>query len=103
MHPEISLHGKAEDLVTTVQTKNPALWKRAQNQNRDVHDAWDARTRMQADEHPEAMQAEMDSLSARYEILDTTSLLSRYAFIPGTSDGLEFTSPRIFCMEDGYI
>jgi membrane associated rhomboid family serine protease len=82
MHPELNLQGKAQDLVTTVQTKNPALWKQAQNQNRDIHDAWDARMRMAADEHPEAMQQEMDSLSARYEELDATSLLSKYAFIP---------------------
>jgi membrane associated rhomboid family serine protease len=82
MHPELNIQGKAQDLVTTVQTRNPTLWKEAKNQNRDVHDAWDARMRMQADEHPEAMQEEMDSLSVRYEALDTTSLLTNYAFIP---------------------
>jgi membrane associated rhomboid family serine protease len=90
MHPELNLHGKAQDLVTTVQTKNPALWKQVQNQNRDAHDAWDARIRMQADEHPEAMQAEMDSLSERYEALDTTSLLSRYAFIPANPTAISY-------------
>jgi membrane associated rhomboid family serine protease len=90
MHPELNIHGKAEDLVTTVQTKNPALWKQAQNQNRDVHDPWDARIRMQADEHPEAMQAEMDSLSARFEVLDTTSVLSKYAFIPAHPTALSY-------------
>src|SRR5258708_40196203 len=63
MPREVNLQGKAQDFVTTVQTKNPSLWKEAQNQNRDVHDAWDARIRLQADEHPEAMQEEMDSLS----------------------------------------
>ena len=82
MHPEVNIQGKAQELVTTVQTKNPALWKEAQNQNRDVHDAWDARMRMQADEHPEAVQEEMDTLSARYAELDATSLVSKYAFIP---------------------
>jgi membrane associated rhomboid family serine protease len=90
MHPEVNIHGKAQDLVTMVQTKNPALWKQAQNQNRDVHDAWDAKIRMQADEHPEAMQAEMDSLSARYEALDTTSLLSKYAFIPAHPTAISY-------------
>src|SRR6202158_2626990 len=82
MHPELNIQGKAQDLVTTVQTKNPALWKQAQNQNRDVRDAWDARMRIQADEHPEALQTEMDSLSARYEELDSVSLISKYGFIP---------------------
>ena len=27
MHPELNIQGKAQDLVTTVQTKNPVLWK----------------------------------------------------------------------------
>jgi membrane associated rhomboid family serine protease len=90
MHPELNIHGKAQDLVTTVQTKNPALWKQAQNQNRDVHDAWDARMRMQADEHPEAMQQEMDSLSARYEVLDSASLLSKYAFVPAHPTAMSY-------------
>jgi len=90
MHPEVNIHGKAQDLVTTVQTKNPTLWKQVQNQNRDVHDAWDARIRMQADEHPEAMQAEMDSLSARFELLDKTSVLSKYAFIPAHPTALSY-------------
>jgi len=90
MHPELNIQGKAQDLVTTVQTKNPALWKEAKNQNRDVHDAWDARIRMQADEHPEAMQVEMDSLSARYEALDTASLLTNYAFIPAHPTAMSY-------------
>jgi membrane associated rhomboid family serine protease len=82
MHPEIKMEGKAQDLVSEIQTKNPKLWKEAQNQNRDVHDAWDARMRMAADEHPEAMQTEMDSLAKRYQELDAASLTSKYAFIP---------------------
>jgi len=82
MHPDLKIEGKAQDLVTTVQIKNPDLWKQAKNQNRDVHDAWDARMRMAADEHPEAMQEEMDSLSKRYEELDAVSLVSKYAFVP---------------------
>src|SRR6202158_4647681 len=90
MHPELNIQGKAQDLVTTVQTKNPALWKQAQNQNRDIHDAWDARIRLQADEHPQAMQEEMDSLSARFEVLDTTSLLSKYAFIPAHPTAISY-------------
>src|SRR3979409_5834 len=90
MHPDLKIEGKAQDLVTTVQTKNPGLWKEAQNQNRDVHDAWDARMRLQADEHPEAMQQEMDSLSARYAELDSTSIVSKYAFVPAHPTALSF-------------
>jgi membrane associated rhomboid family serine protease len=82
MHPEAKISGKAQDFVTAIQTKNPSLWKEAQNQNRDVHDAWDAEMRLKADEHPEAIQDEMDTLSAQYEELESASLLSKYAFIP---------------------
>src|ERR1700680_696069 len=90
MHPEIQIQGKAQEFVTTVQTKNPKLWKEAQNQNRDVHDAWDARMRMQGDEHPEAMQQEMDSLSTHYEELDATSIVSKYAFIPAHPTAMSY-------------
>jgi membrane associated rhomboid family serine protease len=82
MHPEIKIEGKAQDLVNEIQTKNPKLWKEALNQNRDVYDAWDARMRMAADEHPEAMQTEMDTLASRYQELDAASITSKYAFIP---------------------
>src|SRR6266436_4022333 len=92
MHPELKIDGKAQDLVTTVQTKNPSLWKEAQNQNRDVHDAWDASMRMQADEHPEAMQQEMDSLSARYAELDSTSIVSKFAFVPAHPTAMSYLS-----------
>jgi membrane associated rhomboid family serine protease len=81
-HPDLKVEGKAQDFITTVQTKNPNLWKEAQNQNRDVHDPWDAGMRMQADEHPEALQEEMDTLAKRYEELDAASIVTRYAFIP---------------------
>jgi membrane associated rhomboid family serine protease len=82
MHPEAKIQGKAQDYVTEVQTKNPSLWKEAQNQNRDIHDAWDARIRMMADEHPEIVQEEADSLSTRYEELEAVSLISKYAYVP---------------------
>src|ERR1700686_5532908 len=82
MHPDMKVEGKAQYFITTWQTKNPSLWKEAQNQNRDVHCAWDARMRMQADEHPEVLQDEMDSLAKRYEELSATSLINKYAFIP---------------------
>jgi membrane associated rhomboid family serine protease len=90
MHPELNIQGKAKDFVTTIQTKNPALWKQAQNQNRDIHDAWDARMRMAADEHPEVMQEEMDAIEARFEVLDKTSLLSNYAFIPAHPTAISY-------------
>ncbi len=82
MHPEAKVTGKAQDYIAAVQTKNPAKWKEAQNQNRPVYDGWDARMRMMADEHPETIQEEMDSLTARYEELAPAALVNKYAYIP---------------------
>src|ERR1700674_5383278 len=46
MRPELKIEGRAQEFITDVQTKNPRLWKEAQNPNRQVLDAWDARMRM---------------------------------------------------------
>jgi membrane associated rhomboid family serine protease/lipopolysaccharide biosynthesis regulator YciM len=88
MHPEIKIEGKAQDLINTVQTQDPDFWKRAKDQSRSLYDAWEAGIRMAADEHPQAMQDEMDRLSKRYEEIDTASLLSRYAFVPAHQTAL---------------
>jgi membrane associated rhomboid family serine protease len=88
MHPEIKIEGKAQDLINTVQTQDPEFWKSAKDQNRRLYDAWEAGIRMAADEHPQAMQDEMDRLSKRYEEIDTVSLHSRYAFVPAHQTAL---------------
>jgi membrane associated rhomboid family serine protease len=87
MHPEAKVTGKAQDFIADVRSKDPDRWKAAQNQNRPVYDGWDARMRMMADEHPEAVQGEMDSLCSRYEelapaALVTAALVNKYAYIP---------------------
>ncbi len=82
MHPDAKVTGKAEQFLAEVQEKNPDLWKEAQNQNRDIHDAWDARMRMMADEHPEVVQEEMDALCQQYDEMEPVSLLNKYAYIP---------------------
>src|ERR1700690_1514532 len=63
MHPELKIPEKAQELVTTVQTKSPALWKQAKDSNRDLADAWDARIRLMED--PGALQEGRDSLGRR--------------------------------------
>ena len=81
-HPEAQVTGKAQQFIAEVQTKNPKLWKEAGDQNRDVHDAWDAKMRMMADEHPEIIQDEMDDLSKQYEEMEPVSILNKYAYTP---------------------
>jgi membrane associated rhomboid family serine protease len=80
LHPELKVPEKAQEFVTSVQTKNAALWKEAQNPNRDVVDVWDAKYRLQED--PDVLQQQMDALGDSYAELDSASILSRYAFIP---------------------
>jgi membrane associated rhomboid family serine protease len=92
MHPEAKITGKAEQFITEVQQKNPELWKEAQNQNRDVHDEWDARMRMMADEHPEAIQDEMDSLCQKYDELESVSILNKYGYIPAHPTALSLVT-----------
>jgi membrane associated rhomboid family serine protease len=81
-HPDAQVTGKAQQFISEVQTKNPALWKEVQNPNRDIEDAWDAKIRMMADEHPEIIQEQMDDLSKQYEELESASILNKYAYIP---------------------
>jgi membrane associated rhomboid family serine protease len=80
MHPELKIPDKAQEFVTSIQTKNAALWKEAKNPSRSAFDAWDARIRMQDDSFN--LQQEMDSLGDSYEQLNSASILNKYAFIP---------------------
>jgi membrane associated rhomboid family serine protease len=79
-HPELKVPEPAQKFVTYVQTKNAPLWREAQNPNRDVLDTWDAKMRLQED--ADALQHQMDSLGDRYAELNSSSILSKYAFIP---------------------
>jgi membrane associated rhomboid family serine protease len=78
IHPELKMPEKTQDFVRTVQTKDPALWEEAQK--RDVEEVWNATIRLRDD--PEKLQQEMDSLSSRFEELDSVSILSKYAYVP---------------------
>ncbi len=80
MHPELKIPENAQEFVTSIQTKNAALWKEAKNPNRNVFDAWDAKIRIQDDSFN--LQQEMDSLGDSYAELNSKSILGRYAFIP---------------------
>jgi membrane associated rhomboid family serine protease len=79
-HPELKVPEEAREFVAYIETRNAALWKEAQRPNRDIFDIWDAKFRAQDD--PEILQAEMDSLGQSYAELNSASLLSKYAFVP---------------------
>jgi membrane associated rhomboid family serine protease len=90
MHPELKLHGKAQQFVNTIQTKNPQLWKQAQQPNRDIRDGWDAQVRLQDD--PDELQQEMDTLCNRFDSLDSVSIVSKFAFVPSHQTALTLIS-----------
>jgi len=81
MHPEVKMPPDVERYVRSFEEHNPGLWKQMENPNRDVEDVWDARMRLLED--PEQFQSEMDSLVQEYEQARESSILERYAFIPG--------------------
>ena len=80
MHPELTLSPAAQQLVDDIQKREPAVWAAAKSPLRDVQDGWDARIRLM--DSPELLQQEMDTLSARYVDLLSTSVLQRYSFVP---------------------
>jgi membrane associated rhomboid family serine protease len=81
-HPELKIPEKVQPYLTSIRKTNPALWKEAANPGRDVFDAWDARIRMRPDDDPNFLQNELDSLADQYVQLNSSSILSKYAFIP---------------------
>ena len=80
MHPELNMSPEARQLVEGFKAENPTEWTQVQSPTRDLIDGWDARIRLV--EEPAALQAEMDSLSAKYSELATGSLQEKYAFVP---------------------
>ena len=80
MHPELRMPPEAQQLVDDFKAGNPAAWAQVQSPTRQLIDGWDARIRLA--EEPAALQAEMDSLSAKYSELAAGSLQEKYAFVP---------------------
>jgi membrane associated rhomboid family serine protease len=79
-HPELTYAPEAEQLVEDFRKHDPDTWAQAQQQNRDIADAWDARMRLQDD--AAKLQQELDSLTSEYSRLKFSSIAEQYAFIP---------------------
>ena len=80
MHPELNVPEKAQGFVSSIQFRNSAVWKEAKDSSRAPLDAWDSQIRTQED--PVQLQQEMDALGNRYAGQNSSSLLSKFAFIP---------------------
>jgi membrane associated rhomboid family serine protease len=89
LHPELKIQEPAaQQLVNTVRTQNPDIWKRLQSQYRQLEDGWDASIRLQED--PKALQEEMNSLSKQYSELEASSILGKYAFVPAHPTAISY-------------
>ena len=79
-HPELNTSDQERDLVESFKTDNPTEWEHLQSPMHNLVDAWDAKMRLKEDPHE--LQADMDSLDAKYTELASTSIVERYAFTP---------------------
>lgn len=79
-HPELTMSDAERQLVEDFKKDNPTDWTHLQSPMHDLIDGWDARMRLKEDPHD--LQAEMDSLGAKYAELATSAVLERYAFVP---------------------
>ena len=80
LHPELKMQAQSQHLVDGFKQSHPQQWKQAENPNRDLIDAYDAKIRLSEDSSK--LQDEMDSLNAQLEKLSSASLIEQYAFIP---------------------
>ena len=80
LHPELKMQAQSQHLVDGFKQSHPQQWKQAENPNRDIIDAYDAKIRLSEDSSK--LQDEMDSLNAQLEKLSSASIIEQYAFIP---------------------
>lgn len=79
-HPELTMSDQEQELVDAFKKDNPTEWTHLQSPMHNLVDGWDAKMRMKEDPHE--LQAEMDSLAAKYAELGSSSIQERYAFTP---------------------
>ncbi len=90
MRPDINVPENVQPMVTKFREQNPGLWKRLEDFNRPVEDAWDAQMRMLEDSW--SFQKEMDTLAAKYDELKSASVSQQYGFIPAEKKPLTYLS-----------
>ena len=99
MHPELKIGDAARQFVEEIQKKYPEDWKHLASPLRNLEDAWDARIRLM--EETEQLQAEMDSLSTRYEEMEQKSIVDHYAFVPAHPTAVSYVTANF--LHGGWI
>lgn len=88
MHPELTVTSEVQDFLTNFQKTNPALWREAQSQTRDLADGWDVKIRLIED--PVLLQQEMDRLTAGFAAERHDSILAEWAFVPAHPTAISY-------------
>ncbi len=90
MHPEPKIPGKAQEFVTSIQTKNAASGRKRKTRTGTCSGHLGRRNAHEGGRAPGSHTDEMDSLSAhRYEELELRFASYKYAFIPAHPTALE--------------
>jgi membrane associated rhomboid family serine protease len=87
-HTELKLQPEAQHLVDSFKESHPAQWKQIQNPYRDIIDAYDAKIKLMDD--PEKLQQEMDTVTAEYVKVSSTSMAEHYAFVPANPKPISY-------------
>jgi membrane associated rhomboid family serine protease len=77
--PDVQMTPEIQQMVESFRESQPKMWERMKSKNREIFDAWDARTRM-TDELD--YNAEMAALTDEYNKIASDSILEGYAFVP---------------------
>jgi membrane associated rhomboid family serine protease len=88
MHPELKMGEDAHNFVAPIADKYPDEWKELASTDRKPEDAWDANIRQV--QEPAELQAEMDSLSQKFQDFERNSFLARYAFVPAHPTAISY-------------
>jgi membrane associated rhomboid family serine protease len=88
MHPELKMGEDAQKFVAPIADKYPQGWKELASPDRKPEDAWDANIRQVDD--PAELQAEMDSLSERFQDFERNTFLARYGFVPAHPTAISY-------------
>jgi membrane associated rhomboid family serine protease len=86
--PELSMPEDARTFTEKIKESKPGIWKQLADRNRQVEDAWEAHFRMMEDEMD--LQAEMDSITARFSELSKQVMTENYAFVPAKPTPLSY-------------
>jgi membrane associated rhomboid family serine protease/predicted negative regulator of RcsB-dependent stress response len=92
-HPDLNMSDQERELVDNFKTDNPTEWEQLQNPSHKLIDAWDARMRLKED--PNELQADMNSLAAKYSELASASIVERFAFTPAHKRPITYLTANV--------